>query len=188
MRRLLLLICGVSALAIGGEFWSRAGQDTQSTVPVNSDPARATLPPTKATPSAAGGSVGVWVDTALARPLFAADRRPIPGFAATNAGMPRLSGVIASPVDTVAIFQVAGAAKPVAARGGDRIGDWLVTAISSDFVTLKKGDSSKMLRLAFENLTPTAQPEHNNAAPSRWVTAAASGILRNRWSNPHLQP
>jgi hypothetical protein len=50
----------------------------------------------------------------LVRPLFAPDRRPVAGSVIEDPGMPRLTGIIASPAGAVAIFQAAGGTQEAA--------------------------------------------------------------------------
>lgn len=185
MKRLLLLACGVSALAIAGEVWSGAGQGG-APAPLVLARTVSTAQPAPAAASAA--SVDQWVGVTLARPLFAADRRPVPGSTASASGLPRLSGVIVAPDNSTAIFEAEGAAKPVTAHGGDRVGAWVVATITANLVTLQKGSSSMALRPAFGGTAQAVKADPNKDGDSRWVTAAASGILRARWSNPQLQP
>jgi hypothetical protein len=55
----------------------------------------------------AASSVDEWTAAVLDRPLFAPDRKPF-ARSAVDAGLPRLTGVIASPEDAITIFQPAG--------------------------------------------------------------------------------
>jgi hypothetical protein len=65
----------------------------------------------------------------LARPLFAPDRKLVPGTMAAQPGMPRLTGIIATADGALAIFQPAGGVRPVVARPGERVGGWEVMTI-----------------------------------------------------------
>jgi len=134
------------------------------------------------------GAVDRWVGAILGRPLFAADRRPTPGYAPAHTGLPRLAGVIAAPTDAVAIFQAGNGAKPLAAHSGEQINGWRLTLIEADAVTLRKDGVNTVLRPVFTGEEAAPKPSVVANSSSRWVTAASSGILRARWSNPQLQP
>jgi hypothetical protein len=126
-----------------------------------------------------------WQTVVLARPLFAPDRRPDAGTA--NAGLPRLAGVIASPDDAVAIFQPAGNGRPLVVRDGETVGGWQVTTIADNSVSLRRASDSLVLRPAFGNTSRAGASDAKQPRP-RWEAAAATGVLRARWSNPQLQP
>ena len=87
---------------------------------------------------------GEWAATALARPLFAPDRRPVPeprgaAVAGGPAGreLPRLTGVMVTPGGAAAIFAgAAEGAKPQVMRVGDSLGGFEVKAIMAGEVTL----------------------------------------------------
>lgn len=197
MKRALLLCCVLSATVIGGEVWIGAGQRAETAAAsASADPAPAragpqTLPGLLVVDQ---GAVGRRVGTILSRPLFAADRRPAPKVAAVraadaaHAGLPRLAGVIVAPMDAVAIFEAGNGAKPLAVRSGEQVNGWRLTLIEADVVTLLKDGVSTVLRPVFSGEQSAAKPAAVATSGSRWVTAASSGILRARWSNPQLQP
>ncbi|MEA2737493.1 MAG: hypothetical protein QOH05_800 [Acetobacteraceae bacterium] len=134
-------------------------------------------------------SVAGWTRVALARPLFAPDRKPVAGSMASDPGMPRLTGIIASPQGAVAIFQPAGQGKPVVARPGERVGGWELTEITADAVDLRKANELIVMNPRFAGIQhAAAAAEAKVAARPRWEVAAPTGLLRARWSNPQLQP
>jgi hypothetical protein len=186
MRPILGLVCLLSAAAIGGELWYGVGGATDRAMlqrpPVQAVTKRATEH------AALTEGVDQWVDVALARPLFAPDRRPVAGSRTAEAGLPRLAGVIVSPSDKVAIFQSAGVTKPVSVRHGETVNGWLVTMIEANSVSLRKAASTLVLRPEFGDLAPGHAAKKAAEPPSRWVAAAETGLLRERWSNPQLQP
>ena len=137
----------------------------------------------------AGGSSSQWMTVALARPLFAPDRRPVPGTVAADPGMPRLTGIIASPDGAIAIFQPAGGLKPVVAHRGERVGGWEVRAIAADAVDMRKENEVVVLSPSFDGVQRKGVARQEAKKPTtRWEAAAATGLLRARWSNPQLQP
>ena len=101
---------------------------------------------------------GDWAATALARPLFAQDRRPVAeargAVAAGGAAgreLPRLAGVLVAPTGSAAIFVAAGDnAKPQVLRIGDHVGAYEVKAIVTGEVTLAGPDGDRTLRPSFD--------------------------------------
>ncbi len=99
-----------------------------------------------------------WAATALARPLFAADRRPMPepraAVAAGGTGgrdLPRLTGVLVSPSGRAAIFAPTGdGAKPLVLRTGDTLGEFEVKAIVAGEVTLTGPEGDRVVRPSFD--------------------------------------
>jgi hypothetical protein len=134
-------------------------------------------------------AVDQWLAVALARPLFAPDRRPVAGSVAADSGIPRLTGIIVSPGGSSAIFQTAGDHKSTVARHGDRVGTWELTALTADAVSLRKDNEVIVLRPGFARIAhDAATVQEPKPPPSRWEVAAPTGVLRARWSNPQLQP
>jgi hypothetical protein len=129
---------------------------------------------------------GEWAATALARPLFAPDRRPVPEPRAAVAGgpggreLPRLAGVLVTPEGGAAIFAGAGdAAKPQVVRVGDRLGGFEVKAIVAGEVTLTGPEGDRVLRPSFDARPAGGGPARPvaaaPAAPAGFVPAAAPG-------------
>jgi hypothetical protein len=133
------------------------------------------------------GSIDRSLRVVLARPLFAPDRKPVAGAMAADPAMPRLTGIIALPDGAVAIFQPAGNAKPIVAQHGDAVGGWEVTMVSADSVDLRKAEDRIVLTPRFGNVQSGA-PIKVKTTASRWEVPAATGFLRERWSNAQLQP
>jgi hypothetical protein len=116
---------------------------------------------------------GDWATAINARPLFSADRRPIPlpdRNGETARIMPRLAGVIVSQSQRLAFFAAVGGGKPVVAAEGERVGDFILRAIAPDQVTVSGPDGTRLLRPTFDP-TPTAPTETRTAAPLVEVTA-----------------
>ena len=185
--RLLVLLCGLLGVAVAAEATYRPGTGDFS------DPGTAGVrlaePQVRKSVRQASGRPDQWMSVALARPLFAPDRKPAPGALATDPGMPRLTGIIASPEGTVAIFQPAASTKPVVARAGERVGGWEVTAIVADAVNLRKANNIVVLSPRFDGVQHDGAAIRETKKPkTRWEAAAPTGLERDRWSNPHLQP
>ncbi|GGF23619.1 hypothetical protein GCM10011611_32100 [Aliidongia dinghuensis] len=109
--------------------------------------APAAAPPRSAPPAGLGDlpeatteDVSGLVPTILARPLFAADRRPKASPAAASGGpgdqMPRLAGILIDRTQRRAIFQPAGDGKPMVLAEGDQIAGWQIQQIAASSVTL----------------------------------------------------
>jgi general secretion pathway protein N len=183
--RFLLLACCLLVCAVSAEIYAgttRGEDDTE--IVAATVPPRTSAKESQAMPAAVADR---WVSVALGRPLFAPDRKPIAGAAAVDPGLPRLAGVIVSGGGAVAIFQPIGDSKPVTARTGDTVGGWEVTDISAERVGVRKSSEAAVLRPRFANLQGNAVASGPTTRP-RWETAADSGVLRDRWSNPALQP
>jgi hypothetical protein len=103
-----------------------------------------------------------WVATILARPLFSRDRRPLatPGQNATvaAAGVPRLAGILVSPLGRTAIFAAANGGKPVVVSEGNHLGRFVVKSIDVGQVTLIGPEGQRMLRPSFDNATASDSP------------------------------
>jgi general secretion pathway protein N len=181
MIRLLSLLCGVLLAIVASEAVFRPSPGVHAAPEPAGPPSRQAVKNAAQSPATVNG----WVTVALTRPLFAPDRKPIPGTVAAEPGMPRLTGIIASASSAVAIFQPEGDAKPVTARNGERVGGWEVTAIEADSVSLRKDNEIIALSPRFNGV---AAKREAKASPSRWEVAAPTGLLRARWSNPQLQP
>jgi general secretion pathway protein N len=187
MTRLLSLLCALSIVTIvvevlhpPGVRGHPGGQSIAAAPSVVANP-RSTSP--------AAASLDQWTKVVLGRPLFAPNRKPSGEALTAGVGLPRLAGIIASPDAAVAIFQPAGSVRPVVARHGDSIAGWEVTAVAIDAVSLQKANDRVILRPSFTGAEPgggaAAEPKQPR---TRWEAAAATGMLRARWSNPQLQP
>lgn len=93
--------------------------------------------------------------TALARPLFTPDRRPLSPEAAPVPPLnspPRLTGTLVSREGRRAIF--AAGDKPVVVEEGSRIDAWTVEAIEAGSVTLAGPDGPRVMRMSFVQDSP----------------------------------
>lgn len=109
----------------------------------------------------------------LARPLFLPGRRipppavvAAPAAAAKEVPLPRLTGILMAGGVRIAIFQVAGAVKPVAAAVGEAVSAWTVTAIKPDEVTLTGADGEQTLTPSSDasSAADAPEPDADNSA------------------------
>jgi hypothetical protein len=102
-----------------------------------------------------------WVSTALARPLFREDRRPIK--TAVDAGLKgdgpiRLAGVITGPTGNRAIFVSGESVKPIVAMEGAHVGDFVVRSIEPGHVVVDSDGMVRTLNLSFSDAAKTPRP------------------------------
>ncbi len=93
------------------------------------------------------------VDGVLARPLFAATRRPIAALAASApppASLPRLAGVLVNGHSRSAVFAATGEGRPLVVQEGAQVGDHTVQSIEAGQVTLSGSGAPQVLRPTFD--------------------------------------
>ena len=131
---------------------------------------KTTSTPPKQLEAVPNATLGRWVGTLLARPLFEQDRRPQqPASAAiipTTAALPRLSGVAISPCCRNAIFAVVEASKPLVVQEGRSIGDWRVDSITKNEVRLSGPEGMRVLHPMHEAAPLPLVVKARNAAPT----------------------
>jgi general secretion pathway protein N len=127
-----------------------------------------------ASPASAPPDRGL-VQTILARPLFAPDRRPDAETGAARAGLPRLAGIVFVPGDAVGIFQADEKAKPVSVAEGGFIGGCGVVRVERDRVTITCNGATHVMRPSYLNAVA--------AAP-----VPISRLLHAKRTDPALQP
>ena len=107
------------------------------------------------------GAPADFATTALARPLFRADRHPFPvndqdATSTAPIDLPRLTGILMSDDLKRAIFAPDGADKAIVVAEGENVGDWRVQEIAADSVTMVGPDGTRRLRPKFAaNQVPT---------------------------------
>jgi hypothetical protein len=127
----------------------------------------------RAAPAPAGEQGQKWLSTALARPLFAPDRRPlrqVGGSAVAaehSAVLPRLAGIIIDPAGGVAIFAAASAGeKPLAVGKGGKLSAWTVLDIAPREVRVRGPGGESTLHVAFDlAANPAAGPAIGALSP-----------------------
>lgn len=183
MMRLLALVSCLLAGSVAAEVAYRPNGDR----PIADDRPQLVVPETAKPSERESGSIARSLSVVLARPLFAADRKPTGGVVATDPSMPRLAGIIAVPAGGVAIFQPAGNSTPIVAHCGDMVGGWEVRKVAASSVDLQRAQEQMVLVPGFDN-SQTQAAKSVKPVVTRWEEAAPTGILRARWSNPQLQP
>jgi hypothetical protein len=108
------------------------------------------------------------VDDILARPLFAATRRPVAilaGPAAAPANLPRLAGILVNGSRRSVIFAALDGGKPVVAQEGAQVGAYTVQSIESGQVTLFGPGGAQVVRPSFESRPRTPATDSTAATP-----------------------
>jgi len=173
MGRLTWPILGLMATALAGvialEFRSTA-IDGQSGMPA---PNRQPLALAHAPPSNGRVDSSQKVGILLARPLFRPNRRPAAGIAnptdSSLKSLPRLTGVVVSPVGKFAIFANAEGGKPVVIGEGGHVGAAVIEAIEAGQVTVRGPDGTVVLHSAFdEKILQASRPNPADPAKPRY--------------------
>jgi hypothetical protein len=143
----------VAAIALAGtiywEFQESARPDIAATTSGRS--------PLMGTVRAAPGLATVdvvqgWVSTALGRPLFREDRRPLKtaNDAVSKGDAPtRLTGVITGPFGNRAIFMSGENPNPIVATEGAHVSDFVVRSIQPDQVVVESGGTVRTMKPSF---------------------------------------
>jgi hypothetical protein len=112
-----------------------------------------------------------WVSTALARPLFSPDRRPVSSSTAsasnTTRHLPRLAGIVISSESRRAIFS--DGPKPIVVNEGDHIEGYIVRSITAREVYLATPHETQVLRPTFQRTardTPSGGGSGSGSPPS----------------------
>jgi general secretion pathway protein N len=134
--------------------------------PTGPGPAPQPLPvlPADAPMTASADAAKQWADTALARPLFAASRRPDGSAAAPDSGLGRLSAIIIAEGSRSAIFAVQGQKPHIVAEGGE-IGGYRLRRIGPDAVDLTGPSGPLTLHPQFPTPAPAPTVQPLPAAP-----------------------
>ena len=102
-----------------------------------------------------------WTSTALARPLFREDRRP-PAVSADAGpkgdGPTRLTGVITGPEGNRAIFMAGTNAKPIVAKEGAHVSDFVVRSIKPGQVVVEADGMVRTIKLTFSDVAKPPRP------------------------------
>lgn len=135
----LAIVVELAGLDVGG----RAGQPVAAVALAPPAPPQAPYPPNA-------------VETILARPLFAPDRRTKSDETADykGSGLPRLTGIILTRDHRMAVFQAAGE-KPKTVPEGGTIGTWTVDKIDHQRVMVRNSGGTMTL-VPTKNTAPTA--------------------------------
>jgi hypothetical protein len=102
-----------------------------------------------------------WGSTALARPLFREDRRPVKTSEEAGPkgeGPVRLAGVITGESGNRAIFMSGENAKPIVAKAGAHVGDFVVRSIEPGHVVVESDGMVRTMNLTFSEAAKTPRP------------------------------
>jgi hypothetical protein len=123
------------------------------------------IPLTSAVHAAAGPDTGDamqgWVSTALARPLFREDRRPVKTSEEAGPkgeGTIRLAGVITGESGNRAIFMSGENVKPIVAKAGAHVGDFVIRSIEPGHVVVDTDGMVRTMNLTFSEAAKTPRP------------------------------
>jgi hypothetical protein len=108
--------------------------------------------------------VAHWAETALARPLFSADRRPPQDDKATT-GLARLTAIVIAGGSRRAIFAADGQKPRIVPEGGE-IGGYKLLHITGDSVQLGGTDGTLTLHPKFNVVVPQHPPTPPAPPPS----------------------
>ncbi len=182
MNRAALLACaglaGVLVASLIVEYQASRPEDDNLPIVLNRS-----APATPARAQATSGTdTRQEVDAILARPVFAASRRPPPRSSGSVAGptaLPRLTAVLVSGRGKTVIFSGGPNGKPVSLGEGGSIGAYVVQAIGVGQATIAGPDGVHVLRPMFDGTTASATA----ASP---VAARPSILDLLRQSTPSL--
>lgn len=145
---LLSLLVALSAV-VALELQPRGGDEDSMTEP----PARVATLPAAPTPPAANNHTQEWVETILARPLFAPNRRPPANAPAAPAAaappLPRVTGILIDGNSRNVIFANPGG-RPVVVPEGGSMNGFRVQSIETGQVILSGPDGPRTLRPSFD--------------------------------------
>ncbi len=124
-------------------------------------PTRAATPPAAPVPPAAANHTQEWVETILARPLFAPNRRPPANAPAAAAAapppLPRVTGILIDGKSRSVIFANPGG-RPVVVPEGGTMNGFRVQSIDTGQVVLSGPDGPRTLRPSFDPQPAASAP------------------------------
>jgi hypothetical protein len=94
-----------------------------------------------------------WLHEILARPLFSPTRRPVG--TAVN-GLPRLTGIVVTGSERIAIFAAPANEHPIVARAGAHVGAYEVQTIADSGVTVVGPGGTILIRPIFDAARPAS--------------------------------
>lgn len=163
MKRLLFLL-GLLAMTLMATIRLELRPNT-----LDEDAMSARIPrPTVATMGAplpadvagSGNLAQAWVDTILARPLFALDRRPA-ATADTRAAprtLPRLTAILLNGARREVIFAGIDGGRPITVAEGDLLNGFRVQSIEASEVTVVGPEGTRVVRPSFDPHPPSVSP------------------------------
>lgn len=151
----MLALLAMLGLALASELIGWAEPDA----PVQVMPPRPSPPGAAAAPSADPARRGQWVATMLARPLFAANRRPRAPLASESApppppALPRVAGTMITAEGKRVIFAGVGEGRPTVVGEGGELNGFRVQSIEPGRVTVIGPGGSRTLLTSFDPNRP----------------------------------
>jgi hypothetical protein len=173
----LALVCATTGLClvIGLEIagWWRGDE----TFPAAAARVADNMPPVQATATDASNQRESWLNEILARPLFSPERRPVE---IGVRGLPRLTGIIVSGTENLAIFAGPANGPSVIAQAGGRIGAYEVRSVADQGVTLTGPAGTTTIRPAFDRSKPTvSEPRPLTPLPVRAQPRDNAAVRKN---------
>jgi hypothetical protein len=108
-----------------------------------------------------------WLNDILARPLFSPTRRPVE---TTVSGLPRLTGIVVTGSERIAIFAGPANEHPIVAQAGAHVGAYEVQTIADAGVTVVGPGGTTLIKPIFD----VARPAGPAAPPARPQPARAA--------------
>ena len=146
----------LTAVALAGVIaW-----EVTATVPEASDVPHMSERGTVPTPTALAlpdRPIEAWKQQVLARPLFNPSRRPIASAGRESSGLPRLSAIILTGPQKLAIFAGGAGGRSIALGEGGHIGGYEVTDIGSAGATVVGPEGQTVVSLAFDPAAPSRE-------------------------------
>jgi hypothetical protein len=106
-----------------------------------------------------------WVREILARPLFSPTRRPAE--TAAVSGLPRLTGIVVTGSERIAIFAAPANERPIIAQAGAHVGAYEVRTISDTGVTVVGPEGTILIKPIFDVARPVISPPPRPAPQAR---------------------
>lgn len=162
MRRAGTILLAMLSLSLAFAIWLELRPDKTGPMTANTQPRPARAADRK-TMSASAAQDQAWLETILARPLFAASRRPpvqaAVARAATSAPLlPRLAGILIDGKRRSVIFAPGGDQKPVTVAEGGMIDGFHIESIDSGTVTVTGQGKREILRPSFNPQQAPVKP------------------------------
>lgn len=168
-RLVAFVLAGIAAIASVGIAWT-VMDDWHEPVGMVAivQPAGPTRQPVGGAPD---GQINRQVATILSRPLFNADRRPPASSASSLAGLPRLTGIVISDAEKVAIFSAPAGGRTTVASEGGRVGQYDIRAIDAAGVIVDGPEGVRTVRPLFDPNPPATPKTAPPLKPPPSVTA-----------------
>ena len=139
-------------------------------------PRTAPRSPSAAAASGPANHLQDWLQTVLARPLFAPNRHAAAGsiLGATSVRLPRVTGILVEGSRRSVIFAAADGGKPLVVAEGAELSGFRVQSIETDQVTVVGPDGPRLLRPTFDPAPRQAVPQGLPGLPGFGVPAGPS--------------